>query len=202
MHRMGPGLFPTLVGVLLAGLLVIALRAFAIDGPPVPRFHARPIIISLVAIALFGVALAHLGLIAAVAVLVLVGAAGFARKPSAGDRRPRRGADRVFGRGVRLAAGPADPALAGGLSRGNPRQSRLRPRRRADLAEHRLLLHRLLPRHAGRRASRHRSGGDGGDAAAVHVQPRAGAGADHAGRHLLRRAIRRLDHGDPGQHPG
>ena len=89
MHRMGPALFPTLVGVLLAGLgLMIALRAFAIDGPPVPRFHARPIIISLVAIALFGVALAHLGLIAAVAVLVLVGAAGFAReqvrwKPSA-----------------------------------------------------------------------------------------------------------------------
>ena len=75
MHRMGPALFPTLVGVLLAGLgLVIALRSFAIDGPPVPRFHARPITISLVAIALFGLALAHLGLIAAVAVLVLVGA--------------------------------------------------------------------------------------------------------------------------------
>ena len=28
------------------------------------------------------------------------------------------------------------------------------------------------------------------------------AGADHAGRHLLRRAVRRLDHRDPGQHPG
>ena len=33
-----------------------------------------PIVISLVAIALFGVALAHLGLIAAIAALVLVGA--------------------------------------------------------------------------------------------------------------------------------
>ena len=75
MHRMGPGLFPILVGVLLVGLgLIIALRAFVIDGPPVPRFHARPIIVSLVAIALFGVALAHLGLVAAVAVLVAVGA--------------------------------------------------------------------------------------------------------------------------------
>ena len=75
MHRMGPGLFPTLVGVLLVGLgLIIASRAFVIDGPPVPRFHARPIIVSLVAIALFGVALAHLGLIAAVAAVVLVGA--------------------------------------------------------------------------------------------------------------------------------
>ena len=28
------------------------------------------------------------------------------------------------------------------------------------------------------------------------------SGHDHARRHLLRRAIRRLDHGDPGQHPG
>lgn len=75
MHRMGPALFPTLVGVLLAGLgSVIALRAFVLDGPPVPRFHARPIIISLLAIALFGLALAHLGLIAAIAALVLIGA--------------------------------------------------------------------------------------------------------------------------------
>jgi hypothetical protein len=75
MHRMGPALFPTLVGALLAGLgLVIALRAFAIDGPPVPRLHARPIIISLGAILLFGVALAHVGLIAAIAVLVMVSA--------------------------------------------------------------------------------------------------------------------------------
>jgi|SRR5215204_637302 hypothetical protein len=75
MHRMGPGLFPILVSTLLALLgLIIAVRSFAIDGPPVPRFHARPIIISLAAIALFGVALAHLGLMAAVAVLVLVGA--------------------------------------------------------------------------------------------------------------------------------
>src|SRR5665213_3075460 len=75
MHRMGPALFPTLVGGLLAFLgLVIALRSFAIDGPPVPRFYARPIAISLVAIALFGVALTHFGLIAAVAVLTLVAA--------------------------------------------------------------------------------------------------------------------------------
>ena len=75
MHRMGPALFPTLVGVLLAGLgLLIALRSFAADGPPVPRFHARPIVISLIAISLFAAALAYGGLIAAVAVLVIVSA--------------------------------------------------------------------------------------------------------------------------------
>lgn len=75
MHRMGPGLFPTLVGVLLAGLgLLIALRSFAIDGPPVPRFHARPILVSLVAMIAFGTALAYFGLVAAVAALVLIAA--------------------------------------------------------------------------------------------------------------------------------
>jgi hypothetical protein len=72
---MGPALFPTLVGALLAGLgLIIAARSFAIDGPPVPRLYVRPILISLVAISLFGVVLAHFGLVAAVAVLVAVAA--------------------------------------------------------------------------------------------------------------------------------
>ena len=75
MHRMGPALFPTLVGVLLAGLgAIIAARAFVLDGLPVPRFHARPLIVSLVAIVLFGLALQYLGLAAAVVVLVLAGA--------------------------------------------------------------------------------------------------------------------------------
>src|SRR6516164_72922 len=65
MHRMGPAMFPTLVG---------ALRVLAFAGEPVPRFYLRPIGVSVVAIVLFGVALQWLGLIAAVAVLVLVGA--------------------------------------------------------------------------------------------------------------------------------
>ncbi|HET7022222.1 MAG TPA: tripartite tricarboxylate transporter TctB family protein [Xanthobacteraceae bacterium] len=75
MHRMGPALFPTLVGALLAALgALIALRAFALDGPPVPRFEARPILVSLLAIVLFAIALQWVGLVAAVAVLVLIGA--------------------------------------------------------------------------------------------------------------------------------
>jgi Tripartite tricarboxylate transporter TctB family len=75
MHRMGPAMFPTLVGTLLAALgALMALRAFALDGPPVPHFEARPIIVSLLAIVLFGIALQWLGLVAAVAVLVLIGA--------------------------------------------------------------------------------------------------------------------------------
>jgi ABC-type Mn2+/Zn2+ transport system permease subunit len=75
MHRMGPAMFPTLVGALLAVLgAIIALRSFAFAGEPVPHFYLRPIGVSLLGIVLFGVALQWLGLIAAVAVLVLVGA--------------------------------------------------------------------------------------------------------------------------------
>jgi hypothetical protein len=75
MHRMGPAMFPTLVGALLAALgLIVALRSFALDGAAVPRFDARPIGVSILAIVLFGIALQWLGLVAAVAVLVLVGA--------------------------------------------------------------------------------------------------------------------------------
>jgi hypothetical protein len=79
LHRMGPAMFPTLVGALLVALgAVIALRSLVLEGEPVPRLYARPIGISLVAIVLFGIALQWLGLVAAVAVLVLVG--GFAAR--------------------------------------------------------------------------------------------------------------------------
>jgi len=75
MHRMGPAMFPTLIGALLAALgLITALRSFVLDGAPVPRFDARPIGISILAIVLFGIALQWLGLVAAIAALVLVGA--------------------------------------------------------------------------------------------------------------------------------
>jgi Tripartite tricarboxylate transporter TctB family len=75
MHRMGPAMFPVLVGALLAALgAIIMARAFAFDGEGVPRFHARPLAVSVAAIVLFGIALQQLGLVAAVTVLVLVGA--------------------------------------------------------------------------------------------------------------------------------
>jgi hypothetical protein len=75
MHRMGPAMFPTLVGALLACLgAILVARSLVSDGEGVPRFHARPIAVSFIAIVLFGLALQWLGLVAAVSVLVLVGA--------------------------------------------------------------------------------------------------------------------------------
>ena len=63
----------------------------------------------------------------------------------------------------------------------------------------------LLRRAAGdddRSAARHRADRHHRHAAADDVQPVADFGADHARRHLLRRTIRRLDHGNPGQYSG
>lgn len=75
LHRIGPGMFPILVGALLAGLgLIIAARALALEGAPIERIQARPLIVSLVAIVLFALALQWLGLVVAIAVLAVVGA--------------------------------------------------------------------------------------------------------------------------------
>ena len=74
LHRMGPGLFPTMVGGLLAALgAIVALRALVFEGPPVAAFEVRPLAFGLLSIVLFGLALQFLGLVVAVAVLVLVG---------------------------------------------------------------------------------------------------------------------------------
>ena len=61
---------------------------------------------------------------------------------------------------------------------------------------------RRAGRHPGRRSARHRHGRHHRHAAADHLRAAAGRRPDHARRHLLRRAIWRLDHVGPGQHPG
>jgi hypothetical protein len=74
-HRMGPGYFPIMVGVLLAILgAVVAGRALVLDGPPLPRFNPRPLLLTLVAVVLFGLTIERLGLAAAIFVLVMVSA--------------------------------------------------------------------------------------------------------------------------------
>ena len=74
-HRMGPGYFPIMVGALLAILgMVVAARALVFDGPPLPRFNPRPLLVTLLAIVLFGATIETLGLAAAIAVLVMVSA--------------------------------------------------------------------------------------------------------------------------------
>jgi len=74
---MGPGMFPTLVGSLLAILgIVIALRGLRREGAPPDRFHLRPFVLLLLAIAIFALAVEPLGLF--VTILLAVAVAGFA----------------------------------------------------------------------------------------------------------------------------
>jgi hypothetical protein len=74
-QRMGPGFFPIWVGGLLASLgLIITLRSFVIRGPAIDAFGIRQLLVTMLAVVLFGVALAQLGLVAAIVLLVVVGA--------------------------------------------------------------------------------------------------------------------------------
>ena len=75
--RMGPGYFPTLLGILLALLgASLSVPAFVVDGERLQRFHVRPLLFVLLSIATFGLVLAYFGFAAAIVALVMV--AGFA----------------------------------------------------------------------------------------------------------------------------
>jgi putative tricarboxylic transport membrane protein len=75
--RMGPAYFPTVLGGLLAFLgIVILLESLAVEGPPVPRFHFRPLIFVTIATVAYGYAMKPLGLLGATAALVFISAYG------------------------------------------------------------------------------------------------------------------------------
>jgi Tripartite tricarboxylate transporter TctB family len=74
-EKMGPGFFPIMIGIVQTGLGAILLgRSFVLDGPPLERMRLSPLAITVVAVVLFGIALSWLGLAAAIAALVIVGA--------------------------------------------------------------------------------------------------------------------------------
>jgi len=70
--RMGPGYFPRILGGLLVVLgAALALRALRIKGPPLPRWHWRPVVIVLGSVAAFGVALNYLGMVVSTVLLIV-----------------------------------------------------------------------------------------------------------------------------------
>jgi hypothetical protein len=74
--RMGPGYFPTVLGVILALLgLLSLLRAFRLDGEPVGAIAWKPLLAITGGTALFAVLLPRAGLPVALAVLILISAA-------------------------------------------------------------------------------------------------------------------------------
>ena len=75
--RMGPAYFPVLLGGLLAFLgALVLVESFAMEGPAVPAFSFRPLILISVACVLYGYLMKPLGLVGATAVLVIVSAYG------------------------------------------------------------------------------------------------------------------------------
>ena len=75
--RMGPAYFPTMLGGLLAVLgLIVFVGSFAMEGPKVPPFAMRPLILISVACVLYGYLMKPLGLVGATAALVFVSALG------------------------------------------------------------------------------------------------------------------------------
>jgi hypothetical protein len=75
--RMGPAYFPVMLGGLLAFLgLLVLLEAFAMQGPKIPAFALRPLILISAACVVYGYLMKPLGLIGATAALVFISAYG------------------------------------------------------------------------------------------------------------------------------
>ena len=143
------------------------------------------------------------GSASSLSILLLVGLGALAARGSAAarDAARRAGADRSLLGDLHPRARAHHPGLAGVVD-GAARQPRARVRRRADAGEPVLRARRRLDRHADRRAARHRPDRHHRDAAAADLPSRADLRPDHARRHLLRRAVWRLDHRDPGEPAG
>jgi hypothetical protein len=73
--RMGPGYFPTVLGILLLGLgLALTARGLARQGEPIAVPQLRPVVLIGAAITLFALTLPTFGLASAIMLLVTVSA--------------------------------------------------------------------------------------------------------------------------------
>jgi hypothetical protein len=76
----GPGFFPAVVAALLVVVgLVLAIKALALDGPPVEPMRLRPAAFVIAALAAFGLLIERGGLVLAVAALVFIASAAGGR---------------------------------------------------------------------------------------------------------------------------
>lgn len=75
--RMGPAYFPAVLGGLLAALgIMVLLGSFALEGPKVPTFHFRPLLMVLAACIAYGYLMKPLGMVLSTAVMVFISALG------------------------------------------------------------------------------------------------------------------------------
>ena len=74
--RMGPGYFPRILGILMVFLgAILAIRAFRLKGPPIPRWKWRPTIVVLGSVVLFGAIVQSVGVALSTVILIVVSSA-------------------------------------------------------------------------------------------------------------------------------
>lgn len=70
--RMGPGYFPRILGGLLVALgLVLALRALRLNGPRLPGWQWRPVLVVLLSVATFGLIVNRVGIVLSTILLIV-----------------------------------------------------------------------------------------------------------------------------------
>ena len=205
--RMGPGYFPRALGILLIAIgLILSIRSFRLQGTPMTFGSFKPLLVVIGSVVVFGIAAAPLGLVVATVLLVIVSSAASDefRWKEAVISSLLLAVFTVFafsyGLKLQLPVWPCVPRL--GDRHGAPHNLSIGFEVAVSLPEPAVRVLRRAPRHADRRAARHRSGADDRDAAAHHVRAAAGLRAHHARRHLLRRAVRRIDDRHSGQPAG
>jgi hypothetical protein len=74
--RMGPGYFPRILGMLMIVLgAVLALRSLRLDGPPLPGWKWRPVLVVLASVVVFGLIVNHAGLVLSTILLIAMASA-------------------------------------------------------------------------------------------------------------------------------
>ena len=74
--RMGPGYFPRILGILLIALgSALAIRALRFNGPPVPAFKWRPLLVVLISVATFGLIVNRVGVVVSTMLLIVAASA-------------------------------------------------------------------------------------------------------------------------------
>jgi Tripartite tricarboxylate transporter TctB family len=74
--RMGPGYFPRMLGMLLIVLgAILAARSLRLNGPPLPGWKWRPVLVTLGSVVMFGLIVNRVGLVLSTILLIVMASA-------------------------------------------------------------------------------------------------------------------------------
>jgi hypothetical protein len=74
-RRMGPGFFPTIISWLIIIIgLVVSGKSLAVEGPAIERMQLRPILMLIIALAIFGFMIREIGIVLTSMLMMVVAA--------------------------------------------------------------------------------------------------------------------------------